>query len=70
MFYETKPIDWLLANYLFVKVCLDNHEAKYCPKALEKAIRKYKPSLFQHMGVESSLKGKVQKLRVSAGLVP
>ncbi|GAU93552.1 hypothetical protein RvY_05478 [Ramazzottius varieornatus] len=63
MFYETKPIDWLLANYLFVKVCLDNHEAKYCPKALEKAIRKYKPSLFQHMGVESSLKGKVQKLR-------
>ena len=64
--FQAKPVDWLLANYLFVRVCLDNMEAKYCPKAMEKAIRKYKPSLFQHMGVESSLKGKVQKLRVKS----
>lgn len=67
LFYETKPVDWLLSNYLFIKVCLDNYEPKYCPKALERAVRRFKPSLFQHMGVESSLKGKVQKLRVSAG---
>jgi alpha-1,3-mannosylglycoprotein beta-1,4-N-acetylglucosaminyltransferase A/B len=26
--------------------------------------RRYKPSLFQHVGVKSSLKGKVQKLKV------
>ena len=66
MFYGTKPVDWLLVNYLFVKVCLEYDETKYCPKAMEKAVRKYKPSLFQHMGVESSLKGKVQKLRVNS----
>ena len=27
----------------------------------------YKPSLFQHIGTHSSLKGKVQKLKVSSG---
>ncbi|XP_055338024.1 alpha-1,3-mannosyl-glycoprotein 4-beta-N-acetylglucosaminyltransferase B-like [Paramacrobiotus metropolitanus] len=63
LFYETKPVDWLLTNYLFVKVCLELSDTKYCPKAMEKAVKRFKPALFQHMGVESSLKGKVQKLR-------
>ena len=39
---------------------------KHCKKAKENVWIHYKPSLFQHIGTHSSLKGKVQKLKVGA----
>ncbi|CAL4119809.1 unnamed protein product, partial [Meganyctiphanes norvegica] len=36
---------------------------KHCKKAKENVWIHYKPSLFQHIGTHSSLKGKVQKLK-------
>ncbi|XP_055349125.1 alpha-1,3-mannosyl-glycoprotein 4-beta-N-acetylglucosaminyltransferase A-like [Paramacrobiotus metropolitanus] len=61
LFYDAKPVDWLLSNYIFVKVCLQElTETEYCPKAMKKAIKKFRPALFQHIGRESSFDGKVQ----------
>ncbi|XP_035525314.1 alpha-1,3-mannosyl-glycoprotein 4-beta-N-acetylglucosaminyltransferase B [Morone saxatilis] len=63
MFHRDKPIDWLLDHILWVKVCNPEKDAKDCNK--EKALLKqrYKPSLFQHVGLHSSLPGKVQHLK-------
>ncbi|KAM9511639.1 alpha-1,3-mannosyl-glycoprotein 4-beta-N-acetylglucosaminyltransferase B-like isoform 2-T2 [Salvelinus alpinus] len=63
MFYKDKPIDWLLDHILWVKACNPEKDAKDCN--LQKGLLKlrYKPSLFQHVGLHSSLPGKVQKLK-------
>lgn len=37
---------------------------KHCKMAKAELWVHYKPSLFQHIGTHSSLKGKVQKLKV------
>ena len=37
-----------------------------CGKEKAKVRIRYKPSLFQHVGQHSSLKGKIQKLKVTA----
>ncbi|XP_013402330.1 alpha-1,3-mannosyl-glycoprotein 4-beta-N-acetylglucosaminyltransferase B [Lingula anatina] len=63
MFYTEKPIDWLLDHYLFVKLCSPEKDAKYCDRMKSSLRRRFKPSLFQHVGMHSSLKGKVQKLK-------
>ncbi|KAL5013048.1 hypothetical protein ScPMuIL_011599 [Solemya velum] len=63
MFYEDKPIDWLLDYYLIVKVCSPEKDAKHCTRMKSELRRRFKPSLFQHIGMHSSLKGKVQKLK-------
>ncbi|XP_070959645.1 alpha-1,3-mannosyl-glycoprotein 4-beta-N-acetylglucosaminyltransferase B-like isoform X1 [Oncorhynchus clarkii lewisi] len=63
MFYKDKPIDWLLDHILWVKACNPEKDAKDCN--LQKGLLKlrYKPSLFQHVGLHSSLPGKLQKLK-------
>ncbi|XP_042181640.1 alpha-1,3-mannosyl-glycoprotein 4-beta-N-acetylglucosaminyltransferase B isoform X3 [Oncorhynchus tshawytscha] len=63
MFHKDKPIDWLLDHILWVKACNPEKDAKDCN--LQKGLLKlrYKPSLFQHVGLHSSLPGKVQKLK-------
>ncbi|XP_015251865.1 PREDICTED: alpha-1,3-mannosyl-glycoprotein 4-beta-N-acetylglucosaminyltransferase-like protein MGAT4D [Cyprinodon variegatus] len=65
MFHKDKPIDWLLDHILWVKVCNPEKDNKHCD--LQKAMlkRRYKPSLFQHVGLHSSLPGKLQRLKVS-----
>ncbi|XP_023327106.1 alpha-1,3-mannosyl-glycoprotein 4-beta-N-acetylglucosaminyltransferase B [Eurytemora carolleeae] len=63
MFYNDKPVDWLLVNILQTKVCKLDQDNKKCKKEEEKLWIHYKPSLFQHIGTHSSLKGKVQKLK-------
>ncbi|CAL1526839.1 unnamed protein product [Lymnaea stagnalis] len=63
MFHADKPIDWLLDHYLWVKVCNPEKDAKHCQRMIQSVRRRFKPSLFQHIGVESSLRGKVQKLK-------
>ena len=64
-FYADKPIDWLMSDYLRLQSCTPDMKDNEC--AFE--IRKNSPSLpltrglFQHIGVQSSLLGKTQKLR-------
>lgn len=84
MFYNDKPVDWLLEHLIYTKVCnwekdMVSHEGnlnlwslckffslgeqKHCKYEKAKLWLHYKPSLFQHIGMTSSLKGKVQKLK-------
>ncbi|KAI6069543.1 Alpha-1,3-mannosyl-glycoprotein 4-beta-N-acetylglucosaminyltransferase-like protein MGAT4D isoform X1 [Aix galericulata] len=63
MFYKDKPIDWLLDHLLWVKVCNPEKDAAHCEKEKEKIRIRAKPSLFQHMGIHSSLSGKIQNLK-------
>lgn len=62
-FYNDKPGDWLLDNVIQTKVCKLDQDFKKCQKEKQVLWIHYKPSLFQHIGTHSSLKGKVQKLK-------
>lgn len=63
IFAELQPID--LAWDIFIKglVCDVGIQQK-CKENTEIAMLTYSTSLFQHMGVKSSLKGKIQNLKV------
>uniref|UniRef100_G1KAS2 MGAT4 family member D n=2 Tax=Anolis carolinensis TaxID=28377 RepID=G1KAS2_ANOCA len=63
MFYQDKPIDWLLDHLLSVKVCHPEKDAKHCDRQKVTLRIRYKPSLFQHIGIHSSLTGKIQFLK-------
>lgn len=63
MFYNDKPVDWLLEHLIYTKVCNWEKDMKHCKYEKAKLWLHYKPSLFQHIGMTSSLKGKVQKLK-------
>ncbi|XP_010180415.1 PREDICTED: alpha-1,3-mannosyl-glycoprotein 4-beta-N-acetylglucosaminyltransferase B-like, partial [Mesitornis unicolor] len=63
MFYKDKPIDWLLDHLLWVKVCNPEKDAIQCGKEKAKLRIRAKPSLFQHVGIYSSLAGKIQNLK-------
>ncbi|KAF0299768.1 Alpha-1,3-mannosyl-glycoprotein 4-beta-N-acetylglucosaminyltransferase B [Amphibalanus amphitrite] len=67
MFNNDKPSDWLLLNLVHTKVCRFDKSAKKCKEEKDKVWLHYKPSLFQHIGTHSSLKGKVQKLKDRSG---
>lgn len=61
MFREVKPCDWLIIDIANTKYCAFLPKFD-CKKAINKHWLKYDQSLFQHVGLHSSLKGKVQKL--------
>ncbi|CAK6980276.1 alpha-1%2C3-mannosyl-glycoprotein 4-beta-N-acetylglucosaminyltransferase B-like [Scomber scombrus] len=63
MFHRDKPIDWLLDHILWVKVCNPEKDLKDCNEQKARLKQRYKPSLFQHVGLHSSLSGKLQKLK-------
>jgi len=63
MFYREKPVDWLLEHILYTKVCNPEKDMKECAHEKRKIKRKVVPAQFQHVGIHSSLSGKVQKLR-------
>uniref|UniRef100_A0A672S766 Alpha-1,3-mannosyl-glycoprotein 4-beta-N-acetylglucosaminyltransferase B-like n=1 Tax=Sinocyclocheilus grahami TaxID=75366 RepID=A0A672S766_SINGR len=63
MFHKDKPIDWLLDHILWVKVCNPEKDLKHCNNEKARLKRAYKPSLFQHVGLHSSLPGKIQNLK-------
>ncbi|XP_067122632.1 alpha-1,3-mannosyl-glycoprotein 4-beta-N-acetylglucosaminyltransferase B-like [Centruroides vittatus] len=63
MFHNDKPVDWLLDHLIQTKVCRFDKDVKDCKKRKDSVWLHYKPSLFQHVGTHSSLKGKVQKLK-------
>jgi len=62
MFYKLKPNDWLLDHYIEVRVCSPEKGRKECNAQKKRISVNSRPSLFQHVGKESSLKGKIQKL--------
>lgn len=62
MFHKDKPVDWLLDHILWVKVCNPEKDQQHCGREKMHLRIKFKPSLFQHVGKESSLKGKRQNL--------
>ncbi|XP_030002209.1 alpha-1,3-mannosyl-glycoprotein 4-beta-N-acetylglucosaminyltransferase B-like [Sphaeramia orbicularis] len=62
MFHKDKPIDWLLDHILWVKVCNPEKDPKDCNQQKALLKKKFKPSLFQHVGLHSSLPGKMQRL--------
>ena len=64
MFAHDKPVDWLYDSYLDVKACNPERGTAHCTRSKTDLKLRYKPSLFQHVGLESSLKGKKQKLKV------
>jgi len=59
-FYNDKPGDMLLDSVIHTKVCVLDEDFEKCQKQKEALHTKYKPSLFQHVGIHSSLSGKVQ----------
>ncbi|XP_033071218.1 alpha-1,3-mannosyl-glycoprotein 4-beta-N-acetylglucosaminyltransferase-like protein MGAT4D isoform X3 [Trachypithecus francoisi] len=60
MFYKEKPIDWLLNDIFQVKVCDTGEDLGNCIKRKKQIRIRYKPSLFQHVGIHSSFPGKEQ----------
>lgn len=63
MFKNDKPVDWLLTDALTTKLCSIDKTSKDCRKIVNQHWISFRPSLFQHIGTHSSLKGKVQKLK-------
>ncbi|ALC44609.1 CG9384 [Drosophila busckii] len=63
MFYNDKPVDWLLTYFIESKVCRTDKDQKHCNQEKAKYWQHFRKSLFQHIGTRSSLKGKVQKLK-------
>ncbi|XP_046644334.1 alpha-1,3-mannosyl-glycoprotein 4-beta-N-acetylglucosaminyltransferase B-like isoform X1 [Daphnia pulicaria] len=61
MFHNDKPVDWLLDPIIETRYC--PHDTKKCNQIKLLKWIHFKPSLFQHVGTTSSLKGKVQKLK-------
>lgn len=63
IFRNDKPVDWILSDFAKTKYCRSDKDPKDCRKQLATHWLYSRPSLFQHVGTHSSLKGKVQKLR-------
>ncbi|VDD95057.1 unnamed protein product [Enterobius vermicularis] len=62
LLYRYKPVDWILDTIFYDRYCQPFEHPKNCSKAF----RKYRvrgQTLFQHVGLTSSLDGKVQKLK-------
>ena len=63
IFRNDKPVDWILSDFAKTKYCRSDKDVKECRKQMASHWLYSRPSLFQHVGTHSSLKGKVQKLR-------
>jgi hypothetical protein len=49
---------------LDIFACNPAKDSSKCEENLKKIRKKYATSLFQHIGIESSLRGKTQKIKV------
>uniref|UniRef100_A0A0A9Y6V1 Alpha-1,3-mannosyl-glycoprotein 4-beta-N-acetylglucosaminyltransferase B n=1 Tax=Lygus hesperus TaxID=30085 RepID=A0A0A9Y6V1_LYGHE len=65
MFHNDQPADWLLQHLINIKSCSYDYTPEQCSKAEQKQWIRYTPSFFQHIGKNSSLKGKIQNLEVN-----
>ena len=66
LFYYRQPVDWLLSNYHHDMVCFHSQLEHDCKAQIATTAPYFSPSLFQHIGTTSSLRGKIQDL-VDAG---
>ena len=62
LFYYRQPVDWLLGSYQKDMYCYYSQPDDECIAAVYSSAPLFVPSLFQHIGTTSSLKGKVQEL--------
>ena len=62
LFYYRQPVDWLLSSYHRNMVCFHSQLEHECQAAIFATAPYFTPSLFQHIGTTSSLKGKTQDL--------
>ncbi|XP_061047022.1 alpha-1,3-mannosyl-glycoprotein 4-beta-N-acetylglucosaminyltransferase-like protein MGAT4D [Eubalaena glacialis] len=60
MFYKDKPIDLLLGDIFQVKMCNPGETLEKCTERNKHIRIRYKPSLFQHVGIQSSFPGREQ----------
>ncbi|XP_059732236.1 alpha-1,3-mannosyl-glycoprotein 4-beta-N-acetylglucosaminyltransferase-like protein MGAT4D isoform X3 [Bos indicus] len=60
MFYKDKPIDLLLGDIFLVKMCTPGEALEKCIERNKHIRIRYKPSLFQHVGIQSSYPGREQ----------
>nr|XP_031548080.1 alpha-1,3-mannosyl-glycoprotein 4-beta-N-acetylglucosaminyltransferase-like protein MGAT4D [Vicugna pacos] len=60
MFYKDKPIDLLLGDLFQVKMCKPGETLEKCTERNKQIRIRYKPSLFQHVGIQSSFPGREQ----------
>ncbi|XP_052022393.1 alpha-1,3-mannosyl-glycoprotein 4-beta-N-acetylglucosaminyltransferase-like protein MGAT4D [Apodemus sylvaticus] len=67
MFYETKPIDILLNDILLLRVCTWGEPLRSCLRRKKEIRIQYRPSLFQHVGTQSSFPGRAQNLKPDKG---
>ncbi|XP_021025752.1 alpha-1,3-mannosyl-glycoprotein 4-beta-N-acetylglucosaminyltransferase-like protein MGAT4D isoform X1 [Mus caroli] len=63
MFYETKPIDILLDDIFLIRVCTSGEPVRRCLQRKKGFRIQYRPSLFQHVGTQSSFPGREQHLK-------
>ncbi|XP_047712718.1 alpha-1,3-mannosyl-glycoprotein 4-beta-N-acetylglucosaminyltransferase-like protein MGAT4D isoform X3 [Prionailurus viverrinus] len=57
---EDKPIDLLLGDIFQVKMCNPGETPEKCAERNKQIRIRYKPSLFQHVGIQSSFSGREQ----------
>ncbi|XP_006872295.1 PREDICTED: glycosyltransferase 54 domain-containing protein-like [Chrysochloris asiatica] len=60
MFYKDKPIDLLLDDIFQIKKCKPSEIFRECLERNKQVRIRYKPSLFQHVGIHSSFPGREQ----------
>ncbi|XP_041987253.1 alpha-1,3-mannosyl-glycoprotein 4-beta-N-acetylglucosaminyltransferase A isoform X2 [Aricia agestis] len=71
LFYGNMPIDWLIESFLADRICSMDKSSEHCGKSKLQIRPRYKTPLFQHIGLYSSLKGKIQKVKdPSYGTLP
>ncbi|XP_031196369.1 alpha-1,3-mannosyl-glycoprotein 4-beta-N-acetylglucosaminyltransferase-like protein MGAT4D [Mastomys coucha] len=63
MFYKTKPIDILLDDVFLLRMCSWGEPLRRCLQRKKEAQVQYRPSLFQHVGTQSSFPGREQYLK-------
>ncbi|VDM46190.1 unnamed protein product [Toxocara canis] len=63
LFHREKPVDWLLDLIFVNRYCHPEKSPKQCNEVTRQYRIRSRPSLFQHVGVHSSLAGKLQILR-------
>ncbi|XP_023559563.1 alpha-1,3-mannosyl-glycoprotein 4-beta-N-acetylglucosaminyltransferase-like protein MGAT4D [Octodon degus] len=63
MFHKERPIDLLLDEFFHIKICDVGEKLEKCKERKREIQVEYKPSLFQHVGIHSSLPGREQYLK-------
>nr|XP_018908098.1 PREDICTED: alpha-1,3-mannosyl-glycoprotein 4-beta-N-acetylglucosaminyltransferase A-like isoform X1 [Bemisia tabaci]XP_018908099.1 PREDICTED: alpha-1,3-mannosyl-glycoprotein 4-beta-N-acetylglucosaminyltransferase A-like isoform X1 [Bemisia tabaci]XP_018908100.1 PREDICTED: alpha-1,3-mannosyl-glycoprotein 4-beta-N-acetylglucosaminyltransferase A-like isoform X1 [Bemisia tabaci]XP_018908101.1 PREDICTED: alpha-1,3-mannosyl-glycoprotein 4-beta-N-acetylglucosaminyltransferase A-like isoform X1 [Bem len=63
IFFKDQPCDWLIMRAILTKVCRFDEPSQKCTARKNQVWLSHSNSLFQHIGVISSLPGKIQKLK-------